>query len=606
MKIGAHYIEGGRCRFTVWAPKPGKVELKVVSPREEVHPMERDGKGYWSVTLDTIPPGALYYFRLDGERDRPDPASCFQPQGVHQPSQAVDHASFAWEDQDWKGIPISGMIMYELHVGTFTPEGTFEAIIPRLDDLKEVGVNALELMPVAQFPGERNWGYDGVHPFAPQNSYGGPEGLKRLVDACHRRGMAVILDVVYNHLGPEGNYLWDFGPYFTDRYKTPWGASVNFDGSYSDEVRNFFMENALHWFRNYHVDALRLDAIHAICDMSARPFLQELGEGVDAFSREEGREFLLIPESALNDARVIRPREGGGFGHHAQWLDDYHHALRTLLTGDRSGYYVDFGRIDHLVKSLKEGFVYSGEYSEYRRHRFGNSSQDRPASQFVVFSQNHDQIGNRMLGERPSTLLSFESLKLAAGAILLSPYVPLLFMGEEYGEEAPFLYFVSHSDPGLIEAVRAGRKEEFSAFGWKDDPPDPQAEETFLKSKLRWEARKTGRHRVVLDFYKRLMEIRRTVPALSNLDKSRLEVWGGEGEKMVFMKRWKDESCCFAIMNFNEADRKVLFPLPGAWERVLDSSEERWGGPGTLLPAMVERESGIDIRGRTFVLFQRQ
>src|SRR5574341_367200 len=476
MRIGANYLEDGNCEFVVWAPFLEKVELKMVSPvgaKRASHifiPMEKNKLGYWKAVIHEVLPGTLYSYRLEDEKERTDPASYSQPAGVHEPSQVVDHKAFNWEDECWEGIGISQMIIYELHVGTFTQEGTFEAIIPRLNEIRDVGINAIEIMPVAQFPGERNWGYDGVYLFAVQNSYGGPEGLKRLVSECHKKAIEVILDVVYNHFGPEGSYLWDYGPYFTEKYEIPWGKAINFDGVYSDEVRNFFIENAIYWFKNYHIDALRLDAIHSIIDMSAKPFLQELAERVEEFSKQEKRKFYLTAESALNDARVIKPKESGGYGIDAQWCDDFHHSLHTLLTGEDQGYYIDFGRVEQLVKSLREGFVYTGGYSQYRKRRHGNSSKDIPGEQFVVCSQNHDQIGNRMLGERLSNIIPFEGLKLAAGVVLLSPFVPLLFMGEEYGEEAPFLYFVSHSDPDLIEAVRKGRKQEFTAFNWKGNP----------------------------------------------------------------------------------------------------------------------------------------
>jgi maltooligosyltrehalose trehalohydrolase len=359
-------------------------------------------------------------------------------------------------------------------VGTFTPEGTFEAIIPHLDELRELGITAVELMPVAQFPGTRNWGYDGVYPFAVQNSYGGPEGLKRLVNACHGRGIAVVLDVVYNHLGPEGNYLWDFGPYFTDRYKTPWGSAINFDGPHSDPVRRLFIENALYWVTEFRMDGLRIDAVHGILDFSAYPFLEELASAVHEKAERLNRRVYVIAESDLNDTRVIRSRELGGYGLDAQWNDDFHHALHTLLTEDQTGYYQDFGRLGDLVKAFREGFVCSGQYSSYRRRRHGNSSRDIPAGCFVVFAQNHDQVGNRMRGERLSQLVCRERMKLAAGVVFLSPFIPLLFMGEEYGETAPFPYFISHSDADLVEAVRRGRREEFAAFGWSQEPPDPQ------------------------------------------------------------------------------------------------------------------------------------
>jgi maltooligosyltrehalose trehalohydrolase len=604
MKIGANYIDRGRCEFVVWAPFLDSVRLKIVYPEHRVLQMEKNSEGYWKKVVEGVFPGNLYFYYLNNQTERPDPASHYQPQGVHGPSQIIDHNSFHWEDEKWRGIALSEMIIYELHVGTYTPEGTFESIINRLTDIKEVGINVIEIMPIAQFPGERNWGYDGTYLFAVQNSYGGCEGLKKLVNECHKMGIAVILDVVYNHLGPEGNYLRDFGPYFTDKYRTPWGMAVNFDGAYSNEVRNFFIENALHWFKNYHIDGLRIDAIHGILDLSATPFLQELADRVREFSSYEGRIYYLIAESDLNDSKVIRPKESGGYGFDAQWCDDFHHSLHTLVTGEKNGYYVDFGRIDDLKKSLKEGFVYSGQYSEYRKRNHGNSSKDRPARQFIVFSQNHDQIGNRLLGERLTTLVSFESLKLVAGAVLLSPYIPLLFMGEEYGEDVPFLYFVSHSDQDLIEAVRKGREEEFKAFEWNIEPPDPQSTETFLKSKIKWDKRNEGKHKVLLDLYKNLIRLRRNIPALSNLDKECLDVCGLEDKRVLFMRRWNGESEVYLILNFNNTDIRLTASLNrGAWGKILDTSEKMWDGPGTFLPEKITQGEEITIRGHSLALF---
>ncbi len=511
MKNGINYVRNERCEFNVWAPLLSKVAVKIISPEEKVIPMEKDHEGYWKTTIADITPATKYFYLLNDEKDRADPASHYQPEGVHGASQVIDHSVFHWSDWNWHGIPLSEMIIYELHVGTFTQDGSFKAIVPRLDELQDTGINTIELMPVSQFPGERNWGYDGVYPYAVQKSYGGPEGLKHLVNECHRREISVILDVVYNHLGPEGNYLRDFGPYFTNTYSTPWGEAINFDSAYSKEVRTFFIENALHWFSHYHVDALRLDAIHAIFDMGAKHFLSELSERVEEFSQKNRRKYYLIAESDLNDSRVVIPRESWGYGIDGVWCDDFHHSLHTLLTGEKRGYYLDFGKIAHMVTSMKEGFVYSGEYSEFRKRNHGNPSKDIPAKQMVVFSQNHDQIGNRMLGERLSTLVSFEALKLAAGIVLLSPYIPLLFMGEEYGENTPFLYFVSHSDQTLIEAVRQGRKKEFGEFKWQGEPPDPQSTETFLKSKINWEKRNEGNHKVLLDFSKNLITLRKTI-----------------------------------------------------------------------------------------------
>jgi maltooligosyltrehalose trehalohydrolase len=570
--------------------------------------MNKDKLGYWKAVVKDVYPETLYLYRLEGEKERPDPASYFQPEGVHGPSQVIDHDSFHWDDGNWRGIDIAQMIMYEIHTGTFTPEGTFEAIISRLEDILDIGINAIELMPVAQFPGERNWGYDGAFPYAPQNSYGGSKGLKRLINECHKRELAVILDVVYNHLGPEGNYLRDFGPYFTDKYNTPWGGAINFDDVYCDEVRNFFLQNALYWFKGYHVDALRLDAVHAIYDFSAKHILEELAEKVEDFSRQAGRRFYLIAESDLNDSRIIERREFGGYGIDAQWCDDFHHSLHTLLTGEDLGYYVDFGKTEHLIRALKEGFVYSGQYSVYRKRRHGNSPKERSGKQFVVYSQNHDHIGNRLHGDRLSTLISFEGLKLAAGVVLLSPYIPFLFMGEEYGEDAPFLYFVSHSDPDLVEAVRKGRKGEFESFDWKGEPPDPQSSGTFFNSKIDWEKRNEGSHDVLLNYYNKLIKLRKEISALSNLDKDNLEVWGLEKEKVVFMRRWDDEqdTHVFLIFNLNESNLDIHSQFPdGRWEKLLDSSEEKWNGPGSLLPEIIDSGGESAIRGFGLSLFKR-
>lgn len=607
MKQGVDYAGNARCKFTVWAPFLRKVALKIISPEERLIPMEKDTEGFWKTIIGGVTPATQYFYRLDDEKDRPDPASQYQPQGVHGASQVIDQRAFCWSDGNWQGIPLSEMIIYELHVGTFTPDGTFKAIIPRLDALRDIGINALELMPVAQFPGERNWGYDGVYPYAVQNSYGGPEGLKYLVNECHRRGISVILDVVYNHLGPEGNYVRDFGPYFTESYRTPWGEAINFDSAYSNEVRNFFIENALYWFYHYHVDALRIDAVHAIFDRGAKHFLTELSERVEEFSHKNGRKYYLVAESDLNDSRMVIPRESRGYGIDGVWCDDFHHALHTLLTGEDRGYYLDFGRIGHMAKSMKEGFVYSGEYSRFRKRNYGNSSKDIPAKKMVAFSQNHDQTGNRMRGERLSALVSFEALKLAAGAVLLSPYIPLLFMGEEYGEDTPFLYFVSHSDPGLIEAVRQGRKGEFHDFTWQGEPPDPQSADTFLKSKITWEKRKQGHHKVLLDFYQQLMLLRKTVPALSCPDKRDLLVEGIEEQRILLVIRGKASGQIMIALNFNYADVPCTPPLSeGIWKKAIDSSEQIWTGPGSVLADELVPGREITMRGSSIALYIRQ
>ncbi|MFQ5816645.1 MAG: malto-oligosyltrehalose trehalohydrolase [Terriglobia bacterium] len=608
IELGARYLGNGRCRFLVWAPRAETIEVRLVAPQERTVTMERQARGYHQAVLESAEPGSLYLYRLDGHKERPDPASRFQPQGVHGPSQVVDPSAFTWEDADWSGLPLEDLFFYELHVGTFTPEGTLDAVIPWLDELKELGVTAVELMPVAQFPGERNWGYDGVYPFAVQNSYGGPESLKKLVNACHRRGLAVVLDVVYNHLGPEGNYLGEFGHYFTDVYKTFWGPALNFDGAESDEVRRFFSENALYWVREFHIDALRLDAVHAIVDSSARTFLEELGARVHEEAKQLHRRVYVIPESASNDTRLIRLREQGGYGLDAQWNDDFHHALHALLTGERTGYYQDFGEPWHLVKAFREGYVYSGEYSAFRRHRHGHSSRHIPAHRFVVFAQNHDQVGNCRFGERLSQLASFEGLKLAAGVVLLSPFLPLLFMGEEYGELAPFQYFVSHSDPDLIAAVRKGRREEFAAFGWTGEVPDPQDEATFGRSKLQRELRGQGQHRVLVEFYQELSRLRREHPALARRSKEEMDVVGYEAEKVLLVRRWHGDAQACAVFNFGDARPSLRLPFPaGRWRKRLDSAEERWCGNGSSLPVALHSpgEISLTLNPKAFVLFTR-
>jgi maltooligosyltrehalose trehalohydrolase len=580
-RLGATCLPDGSCEFLVWAPRGSEVQAHVVAPREQRAALEPQGRGYYRGRLSQVGPGARYFYSLGAGKDRPDPASRLQPQGVHGPSEAVA-TDFAWQDAGWRGPSLEQYILYEVHTGTFTPEGTFDAILARLEALAELGITAIELMPVAQFPGTRNWGYDGAFPFAVQNSYGGPRGLKTLVNACHVRGLAVVLDVVYNHLGPEGNYLADFAPYFTDRYHTLWGDAVNFDGPGSDEVRRFFIENALEWVREYHVDALRLDAIHGIVDSSAHTFLEELGEAVHREAGRLERRVYVIPESDRNDPRVVRPPEAGGYGLDAVWNDDFHHALHTLLTRERAGYYQDFGTLEHLRKAFVEGFVYSGQYSAYRRRRHGGSSLDLPAKSFVVFSQNHDQVGNRRMGERLSALVPFEALKLAAGVVLFSPYLPLLFMGEEYGETAPFLYFISHSDPALAAAVGRGRREEFAAFGWQGEVPEPGEDATFLRSKLNWEARRQGKHAALAAFYREAIRLRRELPALATLSKQEQEVIAGGKEGVLCLVRRHGPSQVLVLYRFQDEPGDATLPfLSGRWRKRLDSAEKAWYGPGS-------------------------
>lgn len=604
-KHGVTQLETGAWCFRTWAPRATDVKLHLLGSEDRLQQLEAKADGYFEAIVKDAGPGTRYYFRVDG-RDLPDPASRFQPEGVHGPSQVID-SQFEWQDAEWEGLSIEQYVLYELHVGTFTREGTFDAVIPHLEYLRDLGVTAIELMPLAQFPGDRNWGYDGASPFAVQNSYGGPLGLKRLVNACHLCGLAVVLDVVYNHLGPEGNYLSSFGPYFTRKYETPWGEAVNFDGPDSDEVRRYFVENALYWVSECHIDALRLDAVHAIHDESAFPFLAEIGEAVHLEGALLIRHVHVIAESDLNDTRIIRARQDGGLGLDAQWSDDFHHSLCALITGDRAGYYQDFGELDHLAKAYREGFVYSGQHSAYRRRRHGNSSKTIAARQFVVCAQNHDQIGNRMLGERLAALGSYEQLKLAAGAVLLSPFIPLLFMGEEYGETTPFLYFVSHSDAGLIEAVRAGRAKEFAAFTWQGEPPDPQDEATFVRSKLNHQLRVKPENQKLLDYYSKLIGMRSTVAPLASLSKEQMDVAVITGERVLCLRRWSGADEVLILLCFAPAAVTVKPKLAaGRWRKLLDSSDQEWLGPGGRLPEWATNGDALQLNPNSAVVFVKE
>jgi maltooligosyltrehalose trehalohydrolase len=603
-KVGACYLGNSNCEFRVWAPLLEQVAVKIISPKEKLLSMMPDEQGYWQVKAEEIHPGTQYVYQLNGTLERPDPASRLQPKGVHGPSAVVDQ-TFDWSDRSWIGIAIAEFIIYELHVGTFTPKGTFDAVIPRLARLKELGITAIEIMPIAQFPGNCNWGYDGVYPYAVQNSYGGPEGLKRLVDACHQHEIAVILDVVYNHLGPEGNYLPDFAPYLTSKFSCLWGDALNLDDAYSDGVRNYFIENALYWLENFHIDALRLDAIQGIYDLGACHFLEELTERVAALSQQVGRKLYVTAESDLNDVRVIRPKVVGGYGVDAQWCDDFHHALHALLTNESHDYYQDFGRCADLHKALQEGFVYSGQYSTARKRSHGNSSKAEPAEQFIICAQNHDQVGNRLFGDRLTQLTTFEGLKLAAGIILLSPYIPLLFMGEEYGEVAPFFYFVDHSDQTLNAAIKQSKNEEFAKAGFKGEAYDPSNLETFAQSKLNWDKQYEDEHQVLWQFYRHLISLRRTLPALKQLNKECLEVSSSEADKLIFIHRSCEANHVFYMINFS--DRPVTYEAKFSdriWQKVLDSADLCWKGPGSTLPEKLEPSQPITLSATSFVLYQ--
>lgn len=550
----------------VWAPRARKVEI-VNNDRQIT--MEAEPAGWFCLDASWITHGVDYAFLLDGEGPFPDPRSAWQPAGVHQPSRYVDHTRFSWSDSGWQAAPLSSAVVYELHVGTFTPEGTFEAVIDRLDHLLELGVTHVELMPVNEFPGERGWGYDGVDLFAPHHVYGGPEGLKQLIDACHGRGLAVLLDVVYNHLGPSGNYLSQFGPYFTQRYSTPWGDAVNLDGPDSDPVRRFFIDNALMWLRDYHMDGLRIDAVHAILDRSAIHFLEQLASEVSELEAGLGRHLVLIAESDLNDPRIIRPQAVGGYGIDAQWNEDFHHALHAMLTGERRGYYCDFGTLADIAKVVSEGQVLDGCYSRYRRRHHGRPATGLSAHKFLGCLQNHDQVGNRAVGDRACHLLETGRLKVGVALVLTSPFVPLLFQGEEWAASSPFQYFTDHQEPELAEAVRRGRRQEFTAFGWDpNDVPDPQSRETFERSVLDWTEVSRNHHAEVLQWYRSLVRLRTRFPDLTSGRLEAVRVNFDEQAEWLVMIRGRVLVAC------NLADTAGHVPCPGTELRRIELASE--------------------------------
>ena len=558
--------------------------------------LQNDERGFWSATISGVEPGAKYFFKLDDDKKLPDPASRFQQEGVHGPSTVVD-TSFKWHTDAWKGIPLGDMVIYELHVGTFSPTSDFQGVIEKLDYLSDLGINAIELLPISQFPGGRNWGYDGVYPFAVQDTYGGPNGLKALVDAAHSKGIAVILDVVYNHLGPEGNYLGEYGPYFTDKYKTGWGKALNYDDAYCDGVRNYFWQNALMWLDEFQIDGLRLDAVHAIWDFSAKHFVEELSQKVRALEQRTGRKKVLIAEFDLNNPRYITPRPQGGYGLDGQWIDEYHHALHAIVTGEVDGYYEDFGTVDHLVKAISDSYVYTGQYSVHRKKHFGTEISNN-YDQFVVFAQNHDQVGNRMAGDRITHLLSFEALKTTAAAYILSPHVPMLFMGEEYGEKNPFQYFISHTDEKLVEAVRKGRREEFSYFNWKGEVPDPQSEKTFKACILSWNFEQDAGQKALFDFYKHIISLRRSHPAFKDPSRQSVHVKGIPGRKALMMEKQGGGKKLVLVLNFEKSPLQI--DAVGSATVLVDSSAEKWNGPGSV----EVNANQITLKPESAVLFE--
>lgn len=578
--LGAATVAPGRVLFRAWAPNVSKMQVKVLPEAggSRVYEMERDEKGYHSVAAEPVFPGDRYYYVLDGKQERPDPLSRFQPDGVHGPSQVVNPEAFAWTDLNWKGIPHADLILYEAHVGAFTPQGTFQAAVEKLPYLKELGVTCLEIMPVAQFPGRRNWGYDGTYLFAVQNSYGGPEDFKHLVNEAHRLGIAVALDVVYNHLGPEGNYFSEFAPLFSSKYLTPWGSGLNFDGPQSDAVRDIFIGNALYWICEYHIDVLRMDATDWILDTSPRHLLAELAERVRREAQNLGRNVSLIVENDGNNTQLVRSAQQCGYGMDAQWSDDFHHSLHAVLTREKHGYYQDFGSLASLAKAIESTFVYQGQYSPYRKRRHGTDASKIPGEKFVICAQNHDQIGNRAAGDRLASALSFEEQKISAVLLMLSPYLPLLFMGQEYGEKNPFQYFVDHGDAGLIAAVREGRKKEFPHLQG-NQIPDPEAESTFDHSKLDWSRLTEARHSQILKLYRDLIELKRSEFSLNAAHKNICKTAFDENEKWLKIEYRQDGNRSLAVLvSFSSQPQNVPLSPQASLTPLLDTEDPAYGG----------------------------
>lgn len=552
--------------FSVWAPIPGRVQVDVDG---SLHPMTRSDDGWWRAVLDAHVDSRYGFVLDDDDTVLPDPRSPRQPDGVHDRSQLWDPSTAAWTDSDWEGKSTEGAVIYELHVGTFTTEGTFDSAIEKLDYLIELGVDLIELMPVNSFSGTHGWGYDGVLWYSVHETYGGPDGLVRLVDACHARGLGVLIDAVFNHLGPSGNYLPRYGPYLTEA-NTGWGQGINVSGADADDVRQYILDCALRWMKDFHADGLRLDAVHALADHTAIHILEELSTETEALSEQLGRPLSLIAESDLNDPRLITPRDRGGYGMTAQWDDDIHHAIHTAVSGERQGYYSDFGSLESLAKTLKNGYFHAGTYSSFRRRRHGRplDTATIPATRLLAYTSDHDQVGNRAVGDRPSQNLEFGQLAVKAALVLGSPYTAMLFMGEEWASSSPFQFFTSHPEPELARATAEGRKAEFAAHGWDaDEIPDPQDPETFSRSKLKWDEVRTGDHARLLDLYRALIALRHDEPDLADPWLDHMSIEFDEDERWIVLHRGAFAIAC------NLGGQPATVPVSGQLVLASDTPE---------------------------------
>ncbi len=599
--MGAKF-EYGTCRFVVWAPNRRQVTL-VLPNENQYFELDPVGNGYWTHTAEGLEPNTKYLYRLDGVTLKPDPASHFQPDGVFGPSAIIDHDAFKWTDNDWRGTDLADLVFYELHVGTFTPQGTLKAVTPRIAELVDFGINAIELLPLSQFSGKHNWGYDGVFPFAVQNTYGDPNDLKALVDECHSRGVSLFLDVVYNHLGPEGNCLNDYGPYFPLTNLGLWGPHVNLDGPDNEGVRNYLIENALYWFSHYHIDGIRLDSILSMPDNSPTPFLAELNQAVHRYREVTKKKLYLIAETGFNIPHVLASPAQGGFGFDGQWLDDFQHALFALITGDREGYYKDYGNLQDVAAALMDAYVYVGVGDQFRRKSPHEAYPDAVADRFVAFVQNHDQVGNRLNGDRLTCIVGFEAAKLAGGIVLLSPYVPLLFMGEEYGETAPFMFFTDYQNQDLITNIREGRRKEFARFHWTGDAPDPQDPATFENSKLDWQQRYVGRGQQIAAYYHALLKLR--THALFHPQPNRqIAALLIEQDKILLMHKQNAEADAVVVANFSAHPTNYRFPFEGKYQKILDSADAAYAGQGTTLPSAVTKGQPTTLAGYNLAVYQ--
>ena len=567
--------------FEVWAP-----ERKMVSVRVGTRDYPMDGptdRGIWTADVDEASHGSDYAFLLDDDpKPYPDPRSQWQPKDVHSFSRVYSHTEFDWTDRGFRAVPLPSAVIYEMHLGTFTPAGTLDAAVERLDYLVDLGITHLEILPLASFDGEFSWGYDGVASYAADESYGGPDAVKRFVNACHAKGLAVVLDVVYNHFGPSGNYTGNFGPYITEKHHTPWGAAINFEESGSDWVRRYFIDNALMWLRDFHFDGLRLDATHELIDRSAMHFLEQMSREVEDLSASVGRALFLIAESDLNNPLVVTSREANGYGMDAQWSDDFQHALFALLAEEGGGYFVDFGSIEQLATALKDVFVYSGNYSAYRHRVHGRPVNNLSYHRFIGFIQNHDQIGNRAKGDRVHQAVGTRKARLAAAVVFTAPFLPMIFMGEEWAASTPWMFFADHADQELGKAVSEGRKREFAAFGWKEDEvPDPVARETFEGSKLKWQELEEPEHNSMHAWYRSLIHLRRKTLALNLGDRTRHRVTCSEEGRWITSERGDIRT----LINFNEAPTRFAMPRGSLLLLASAAAPERQDGEVTV-PAM--------------------